>query len=72
MLHNCINFHVSKELRVIRIEVMIDDKPVLNVLYVYDELLWAYNQSLRNATGKRDWSRATAWSCESLHASSVI
>ena len=28
--------------------------------------------TLRNATGKRYWSRATAWSCESLRSSSVI
>ena len=75
MLHNCINFHVSKELGVVRIEVVVDDKPVyclLDVLGVHDELLWAYHRTLRNATGKRNWSRAAVWSCESLRASGVI
>ena len=44
--HNCINFHVSKELGVVRVEVVVDDKPVyclLNVL-VHNELLWAYHR----------------------------
>ena len=60
MLHNCINFHVSKELEVVRIEVVVDDKPVyclLDVLGVHDELIWAYKRTSRNATGKRDLSR---------------
>ena len=75
MLHTCINFHVSKELGVVRIEVGVDDKLVyclVDILGVHNELLLAYHRSLRNATGKRDWSRAAAWSCESLCASSVI
>ena len=70
MLRNCINFHVSKELKVIRIEVVVDDKPIyclLDVLVgVHDELLRAYNRSLRNAAGKRNWSQAATCSCESL------
>ena len=67
MLRNCINFHVSKELGVVRIEVVVDGKSVyclLDVLGVHDELLRAYHQSLTNAAGKRDWSRATVWSCK--------
>ena len=75
MLHNCITFHVSKELEVVPVEVVVDDKPVdclLDILGVHDELLWAYHRTLTNATGKRDWSRAAAWSSESLRASSVI
>ena len=75
MGRNCINFHVSKELGVVLIEVVVDDKPVYCLLYVlgvHDELLQAYRRSLRNAAGKRDWSRAGAWSCESMCASSVI
>ena len=75
MLRNCINFHVSKELGIVRIEVVVDEEPVyclLDVLGVHDELLRAYYRSLRNAAGKRNWSRAAAWSCESLRASSVI
>ena len=62
-------------MRVVCIEVVVDDKPVyclLDVLGVQDELLWAYHRTLRNATGKRNWSRAAAWSCESLRASGVI
>ena len=65
MIHNCINFHVSKELEVFRLEVVVDDKPVycvLDVISAHGELLWAYHRSLRNASGKRDWSRATALS----------
>ena len=63
ILHNCINSRVSKELGVVRIEMVIDDKSVyclLDVLGVHDELLWAYHRTLRNATGKRNWSRAAA------------
>ena len=57
MLHNCINFHVNKELGVVRIQVVVDDKPVyclLDILDVHDEFLYAYHRSLRNATGKRN------------------
>ena len=63
------------ELGVVRIEMVVDDKPgygLLDVVGVYDELLRAYHQTLRNATGKHNWSRAAAWSCESLRASGVI
>ena len=55
--------------------MVVDDKPVyclLDVLGVHDELLWAYHRTLRNATGKRAWSRAAASSCERLRASGVI
>ena len=72
---NGINFYVSKELEVVRIEVVVDDKPVcclLDVLGIHDELLWAYHRTLRIATGKHNCSRAAAWSCESLRASGVI
>ena len=65
---NCINFHVSKEQDVIEKLVYY----LIDVFGVHDELLWAYHRSLRNATGKRNWSWAAACSCESLHASSAI
>ena len=48
---------------------MVDDKHVyclLDVLGVHDELIWAYHRTLLNATGKRDWARAAACSCEYL------
>ena len=69
MLHNSINFLLSKELEVVRIEVVVDDKPVyclLDVLSLHDELLWANHRSLGNATGKSYWSRATI-SNETFH-----
>ena len=75
MLHNCINCHVSKALGVVCIEVVVDDKLLyclFDVIGVHDELLWAYHRTLRNAKGKRNWSRAAALSFESLRASGVI
>ena len=75
MLHNCITFHVSKELGIVRIEVVVNGKLVyclFDVLGVHDELIWAYHRSLKNAADKRNWSRAAACSCESLRASGVI
>ena len=42
------------------------------VLIDFGKFFQRIGGSLRNAAGKRDWSRAAAWSCESLCASSVI
>ena len=75
MLHGCHDLHVSKQLGVVGVEMVVDDKPIycfVDVFGVNDELFWSNDGSLWNTARECDWTRTAAWSFKGLCASSAV